>query len=1857
MFRNRIFLISGAVAVLILLAAAGYFFLYSSQQPEAPDYDPAFGEHIAAYTSGRISKAAPIKVRLTEKVVDQEKVGEKVDQQLFSFKPSIEGQAVWLDRQTVKYEPSANLQSSKKYYVEFALAELKKVPDDLATFAFDIKTLDQSFEVEVEGLQSIDQSLELQQLEGRVVTADIADKDKVEDVLTASQQDRSLSIDWEHLTDQNIHRFTVDTIQRSKDSSSVTLSADGSPIGVAKKEERTVTVPALGDFKVESMEVNQQPEQYLAIRFSDPLREDQDLNGLIRMAGVRTQQFMIDGNVVRVYPGTRQEGNVDIFVSQGIENIESYSLKDDRKLVATFSSIKPDVRMVGDGVILPNSEKSVIPFEAVNLKAVDVAVVRVYESNIPQFLQVNELDDDDELQRVGKVVELKKVSLKDQQPMDLGKWNRFTLDLSSIVDKSKNALYHVVLSFKPKYSLHPCDGGEGDIGEDDHYDENATASAPAFWDFVDDYYPYGSGWSNREDPCYRVYYRKGKWVKRNLMTSNLGITTKKGKNNDLFVSVTKLSSTEPVKRAKVKVLNYQQKTIRTVKTDGKGWADIDLSQDQKPFLVVAEKDDQKGYLKVDDGSSLSLSRFDVSGQEVQEGLKGYIYGERGVWRPGDTLHLTFMLEDQKEALPDNHPVTFELYNPKNQKVQKIVKRNGVRGLYSFQPTTSDDAPTGNWQAKVKVGGATFEKTLRIETVKPNRLAIDFAFDADYLTSGDFHNASLHAEWLHGATARNLKAKVDMSLTSQETSFKGWEGYDFDDPTRGFNVSDRTVFDDKLNDKGNADVQIRYSNESKPSGQLNAGFDIKVFEPGGNFSVDRTSLPFHPYEHYIGMKLPEGEGPYDRLSVDSTHQVKVAAVTPEGEAAPDRQVKLELYKLEWRWWWEHGSDDMTNFNSNSYKRKLKTKVVSVEDGKGAWSFDIDRSDGGRYFIRACDQDGEHCTGAVRYFSYPGWWMRQRDDQAEGAAMLTFSADKETYEVGEQATLTIPSSDKGRALVSVESGAEVLHTKWLETQKGQTRYTFDITEKMAPNVYVNVSMIQPHSQTANDRPIRMYGVVPISVEDPATHLEPTLSMPDELKPESSFTVEVGEENNKSMAYTVAVVDKGLLDLTNFSTPSPWHHFYAREALGVKTWDLYDKIVGAYGGELERLLSIGGGRDAQPEKGKEANRFEPVVRYLGPFELEEGQTNAHTINLPEYVGKVRTMVIAGDNGAYGSTEKTVPVRKSLMVLGTLPRVLGPGEQVKLPVTVFAMKDNVSKVDVSINTGELVEANEGSQKTIRFEEPGQKTIYFDLDVAKDLGVANVSIDARSGQKRASHTTELEVRNPNPRITEVTDTVLKTGKNWQSSYKPIGIEGTNEAVLEVSRIPSLNLKKRLDYLVDYPHGCMEQVVSGSFPQLFLDRLIKLEPNRKKEIRQNIKATIQKLRSKQRGDGSYSMWPGRGSTNDWITNYAGHFLIEAEQQGYMLSSDQLSKWKQYQRRMASSWVPRGERSELTQAYRLYTLALANAPEMSAMNRLRKRDDLPPQASWRLAAAYELAGQRSVAEQMIGDLPTQVEDYREYSRTYGSHTRDEAMILETLALMDKKQKGYKLLKRLAGELGSSNWLSTQTTSFSLIAIAKYVGSEDMQGKANFRYAIGNQQPQDVTMNAVMMQEKLPLNNGQGGQVSVTNKGEGVLFARLILQGKPVAGRETKASNGLDLEIDYMLMNGEDITPTQIDQGTDFVAKVTVSNPGYKGDYEEIALSQIFPSGWEIHNTRMSNTGSSYSSSSYDYRDFRDDRVYTYFDLASNQKRTYYVLLNASYLGRYYLPAVQAEAMYDGTVNARSKGQWVEVVQPGTDMASK
>ena len=1820
---------------------------------------------IYAYTTGVISKTDEIKIRFVNDVIQSDQVGTALSKNVLAIKPSIDGQAIWEDTKTIIFTPSNPLNSNAEYK---AVVKLDKVLDDLPkeaeVFEFKFRTKEQFIDMISAGFDVSQDHAEKLTYKGKVFTNDQANPEDLENSFSFYLRKKAIKAEWTHSNSGLEHEYSITNIEKSKKTEELKIQWNGKPLGNTKeKGEKVVQVPALGDFKILQAVYENVGEQVISVTFSEVLDKNQNLEGILYFSDFNDEiDYVISGNKVKMFPKSRLTGRKSLNAERGIKNDKGMRMKNPSTWDMAFEDLKPEIKIVGDGVIFPNADGLIFPFEAVNLKAVDVEVFKIFNNNILQYLQFNSLSYGRSLQPVGRIVLQTRVDLN-RLSTSQGTQHmlRYALDLNDLINTDPGAIYQIRLGFRPSYSTYACET-KNDYGvnieplEINQVDENKEYESifSGYYGFAGYYDQYE--YSHRKDPCTPAYYNETNFVSKNVFSSDLGLIAKMGKDGSLSIAVTDILSAEALSGVELECYDYQQQLLTRTSTDSDGFAKLDLKREA--FFIIASKGDQKGYLKLADGEALSMSNFDTGGALAQKGIKGSIYGERGVWRPGDSLFLNFVLEDKSDKIPADHPVTFELFDARNQSYKKTVSTENVNGVYPFHTKTESDSPTGNWKLKAKIGGATFVKNVKVETVKPNRLKVKLDFGKEKLTHEDKNlNGNLQVNWLHGAPAQNLKAKIEMQLKSKKTNFKKFSEYVFDDPARTYSSGSTVIFDGKVDQSGAASINKQLELGKNIPGKMKVSFKTRAFENGGDFSMDNFSLDFSPFSAYTGVAIPKNKWKTKKLNIDANSEISFAALDEEGNPLADRKLEVGLYKLEWRWWWDVNKGNISKYNSSNHLKATQKSTIKT-DRKGIASWNVKVDSWGRYLVRVCDPISGHCSGD---FAYAGRPYRDEDSaKNKGASMLSFISDKEKYEVGEKVKLNIPTGQKGKVLVSLETGSKVLESHWVDAKSEETEFSFYASEDMAPTVYATVSYVQPHSNKGNDLPLRMYGSIPINIYNPDTELNPEIKMADELEPNEKVKISVAEKDGHAMTYTLAVVDEGLLDLTRFKTPDLWNKFYQREALGVTTWDVFDQILGAYGGQMERVLAIGGDDElANPDDKKEANRFKAVVKHFGPFHLPKGSKTTHEFIMPNYIGSVRTMIVASHEGAYGSQEKTTPVKKPLMVLATLPRVLSPGENLALPISVFAMDDKIKNVDVSVKeSGGLMNFVNGKQQSISFDQAGEKMVYFDMKVPNRIGVSKFVVEVSGAGESASHEIEIQVDNPNPFSSDVSASILKAGEKWEKELQPWGMKGTNKAVLEVSAIPPLGLENRLDYLLRYPHGCIEQTTSSGFPQLFVDQLLDLDADQKNKMARNVKATISRLKKFQLSSGAFSYWPGSDGPSDWGSNYAGHFMLEAKAKGYSVPSSMLNNWIKFQKRTAKKWkfkkggfTDHGNYNykDLMQAYRLYTLALAGEQDLGAMNRMKEEDKISDQAKWRLAAAYAIIGRKKIAKQMINSLSTSVKPYRELSRTYGSGLRDEAMILETLHYLEEDEKSSKLLKQISKSMSSNSWYSTQTTAYSLLAVAKLVGNKAENSKNfEFQYQIGNGQLVNAASSKPITHVLIPIDDQAGENLVLQNNHGGVLFASLIRTGQPLMGKEEKKMEDLNMSIKYQNLEGGAIDVLSLEQGTDFIAEVQISNPGSRGmNYDEMALSQVFPSGWEIHNTRMSDVTAFQSADLPEYQDVRDDRVYTYFDIRSKEKLTFMIQLNAAYVGKYYLPAVSCEAMYDNSISAQVPGKWVEV----------
>lgn len=1822
---------------------------------------PRYNKYVDAFTSGNISRTRPVYLVFTKEVDEGRAVAENIAKHV-KIKPSVAGEFTFDNNKTVVFRPSGEFQRGTEYTVTADVSAFFREAEGAdRSFTFTFSTPPLNLRAELGSVKVNAENDELYDITVDVYTSDSEDAEVVEGIVEFSEK---VTTQWTHADGGRRHTVLLENVPGGGDEPrTLDVRVGTNKFKVQKEDLLTVYIPIKGEFGVYDVSYVSNPEKYIAVTFTEDLDPDQDFDGMAWLSRNRNETVTVEDNVLKLYPDSDTEGYVDVYVSPSVRSASGKVLGGDN-LRASIEVTKavPSVKFIGSGLIIPDSEELKIPFQATYLRGVRVRVIRIHENNIGQFLQSNSLGGygDEELMRVGRIVAYKTVWLDGEEDGDMNGTHTYALDLRKLVEPEQGAIYRVVLSFDRDLATYPCEGlvrkSKEEIEAQDYinfhneierFNDSDYHYYSDNWDF--DWSEYN--WRESDDPCKPAFYEDVA-VARNILATNLGVMAKKGEADEMIALVHNITTTKPEAGVEVAVYNFQNQLLGTGTTDANGKATFRLGTG-RPFYLKAAQGKQRAYLKLDPGSALSTSQFDVAGRTVEKGIKGFIYGDRGVWRPGDVLYLSFMLNDRTKTLPPNLPVVMELYNPAGQLVHRKTQTEGQMGLYAFELPTDPDAPTGAWSANVYVGGVTFTKRVRVEAIKPNRLKINLDFSRKVLIADKPVEGSLHVEWLQGAVARNLEYEIDGTFAPMRTSFAGFNGFVFDDPAKEFSVEESSVASGTTDEKGDAEIFEDIGVGSSAPGMLMASLVTRVYEESGDFSLDGMQIAYSPYHRYVGVRSPQSSE--EQLATGKSHTFEVASVDYEGRAVQGTDLRVVVYKVNWYWWWSSSNGRLANYISDSSNRPVKTiNVKTGADGKATFSLSFPDDEWGTYLIRVIDTEGDHSTGTTAYFDWPNSWRRESEG-SDAPNKLTFTTDKQDYKPGETMTLTIPSSEGSRAVVSIENGSRVVSVSEYECGRGETTVQVPITAEMQPNVYVHVTLLQPHGLTQNDLPIRMYGVVPVMVTSPGSRITPEIKMVDEIKPEEKYELTVSEKDGRPMAYTLAIVDEGLLDLTRFATPDPWGTFNAREALGVETWDLYNHIIGAYGGRIEQLFSIGGGEEADAGGPKAiVNRFKPVVQFAGPFMLGKGEKRKHSYTMPNYNGRVRVMVVAGTGEAYGNAQKSVMVRKPVMVLGTLPRVIGVGEEMSVPATVFATQDGIGKVDVTITCTDNMEIVGSSKQTLNFTGIGDKQATFRIRVKSQPGAGRVVLTASGKGDKSTYETDIEIRSVRREQVKVTPVTLAAGQTWKQPVALPGADGTNSLTLEISDIPPINLSSRLGYLIGYPHGCIEQITSKAFPQLYVGQFAKLSTEQTRIANEAVKETIRRYGAYQIGGGGFAYWPGGTSSNAWGSIYATHFMLEAEGKGYLVPQAMKSSALSHLRTVARAWNTREAKymrsEQSTQAYRLYVLALGGMQEVGAMNRLRESKSLADAARWMLAAAYAHIGRVDVAKELVQSTTPIGDNYDyEYDLTYGSPLRDRSVKLLALTLMGDSAEAAETIKGISEELSSDHWLSTQSTAFSLVALSKYMARWKVSDTMKFEYAYGGARSEKVeTETNIWTGVLLEGGAAKAQQLEIRNSGQATMFARIITTGTPAQGEEEAYSNRVTMSVSYLDASERPLDVASLEQGTNLTAVVKVSNPTSK-TMRNIVLTQVFPAGWEILSTRWMNDGADdRTEDGISYQDIRDDRVYTYIDvLPAGRNVTVKLNLAAVYSGRYYLPPVWVEAMYDNLTRANSEGRMVEV----------
>ena len=1575
---------------------------------------------------------------------------------------------------------------------------------------------------------------------------------------------------------------------------------------------------------------------YVEVQFSKEIQDKFDAQSYIKI------EPNITFNVSKVEKKLLIRGEFNpaltykVTVLSGIRSVDGVVTTEEKTEEIAFDQKKPKLVFTSDGIILPSVNEKKVYIRTLNVKKVNIVVRKVYANNMTQFLQNfdfsgngyysndsyydNDYEDEDDygystyynsFDNVGD--KLYDVDFDIENEIDT--WVQTAIDLSGVIDS--NGIYQVFVKF----------------------DENGTSYKFARREN-------GSiSWDDRD------YLRTNGRIRKTILLTDIGILAQKN-DNGLRVNVLDIVENRLMRGAKVYLMSRNNQILEEKNTDADGTVDFD--HHKNAFYILVDTVQSKSVLMLK--NALNTNGFSVDGAYATNGIRGYIYTERGVYRPGDPIYVSIIARNNEDPLEDKQPVKITVYDPTGVKmIENDVINSGKNGFYTYTFKTETSSRTGIWKLEAVIGDQTFKKDISVETVVPNRIKVNLNIPEVANYNQSVSDWTINANYLFGEPAGNLGFGVNFDIREEPVNFEKYKDYAFKAPS-SYGYSDSVFIEGTLDKSGYAILNPDFSRVNFAS--LNMLVDVagRVTEDGGRNVLAKKYIKLKKFDTYIGI---EDTSTYKRPG--SKLDLKVICVTEDGETlVPGKKLTYRIYGNDYYWWWDYSnySDFIRSFKSDKNTKLMETGELVTQDVPTLLENIIPNAE--YIYVEIEDESTGQITGVNLQSSE---WVDP--SVTKKVETLNVSADKKKYFVGETAQVKYKGSKSSKAIITIEKGGKIINQLYRDADDTDMIEAINITKEMAPNVYVYVTLLQDYKTKENDRPLRLYGIIPLSVEDEDTKIDLDIEAPENIRPNEKFTVKVKNKKMKQVDFTIAVVDEGLLDITAFKTPDPWQHFFQKLAAKLSLYDNYSEVIDRPYGAVHQILKVGGDEALLDEMARrrrlkelgleDADRFKPVSMFKGVLTTNSMGEASVDFEMPNYMGQVRIMVVAADGNSYGSAEKDMIVKAPLIVQPTLPRTMKIGDKMNIPVSVFALEEGIGNVEVYYTF-----KGKTQTKNLTMSKGDKEIVYFEEVIGNEIGNEKLTIGVRSNVYNYEETVGMAINSNNTPIEVSENSELKGIQVAEYSQDLEYVKGTVDSVITISNTMMLGLDQRLKYLIRYPYGCAEQTTSSVFPQLFIDKLSTTKNYDKQKVVDNINAGISRLKLFQLSSGAFSYWPGESQKSDWATNYIGHFLIYAKKNGYYLPDSMYDKWISYTERTVRGTNLKSDYDINWKSYALYLLALAGKQNVSEMNYMYENyyaSRMNDTSRMYLAAAYKLIGQDSVATGIASKINTNSikntfndlynRDRYYYSYSYGSLLRELAVYLDCYYTIYGK-RDQEAFDEIVSAMRTKNWYSTQTTAYSLLALSNIASenvADTIQGVINI----------DGVETAYVTSSQYKLNIKEGAKkILVVPNTDAMTYVNYYWEGVPINSEVEDYSEGFSIDRNFYDDDGKSVDAKNAKSGDVFWLEVVVKPTKRNMDkIDNIAINQILPTGWEIENLRVTDSKApkwieeKTKGTNPTYTDIRDDRVMWFFNYNGGKEHRFFVKINAVTKGEYDFPGTVLEAMYDNDYRAYKKGGKVKV----------
>jgi alpha-2-macroglobulin len=1330
-----------------------------------------------------------------------------------------------------------------------------------------------------------------------------------------------------------------------------------------------------------------------------------------------------------------------------------------------------------------------------------------------------------------------------------------------------------------------------------------------------------------------------------FIVSDLGLAAFSG-NDGIHAFVNSLATTDAKSGIDVQLISRGNEVLATRRTDAGGHVQFEsgLASGEgasAPALVAAT--DPKGdyaFLSLT-GSAFDLTDRGVSGRPAPNGLDAFVYAERGVYRSGETAYVTALLRDAQGAAALGVPLTLVIDRPDGVEYRRaLIQDQGLGGHGLTLPITAS-APTGTWHVRAFTDpkrAAIGETTFLVEDYVPDRIEFDLNSTSGTISQKSPATINVFGRFLYGALAANLDLEGDMTIGVADGR-NGFAGYQFGLADEDVEAVQQPLGDlPSTDDAGKASLSVAIDKLPASTHPLEAKIAVRMAEPGGRAVEHTIKLPVTASGNMIGIKpLFSGRALGDGASA----AFDVVVVAPNGTAIAQRGLHYELLRIDTHYQF-YKRDGRWHFEPvKTTTRVADGSIDAAPDKPGHISLPVNF---GRYQLSVAMPDPNGATTSVAFDS--GWYV---DASADTPDMLQTALDKSEYRPGDTMTVAVTAGTAGRLTLNV-IGNRLLASQSADVKPGVAQIKLPVGSDWGAGAYIVATLRRPLDEPTQRMPGRAIGVQWFSIDRAAKTLTLDMKSPALLRPNSTLRVPVkigGLKAGEEARIAIAAVDVGILNLTNYKSPSAGDYYLGQRALSAQLRDLYGNLIDGMQGTRGQIRS-GGDEGAQLQGSPPTGP--PVALYSGIVNVGTDGSAEVSFDIPDFAGTVRVMAVAWSKDKVGQANADVIVRDPVVLTATLPRFLLPGDRSTIHLDVDNVEGVAGDYTVAISTADAIVAGAGATQklTLRAKERGAVTIPITASGAGSGSVrVNVSGPAAFALERSY---ALAVRAPAQILARRTDKPLAKGDSLTVSSDLFAdlVPGTGAVSISVGSSAALDAASLLAALDRYPYRCSEQITSRALPLLYISMLaneahLALDSNADQHVREAIDALL----TRQDSTGSFGLW-GVGGNDVWLDSYVTDFLTRARERkftvpdaAFRLSLDRL-------RNVVASTTEPTKDGGTGLAYALYVLARNGAAPIGDLRYLAdaKLDVLlTPIAKAQIAAALALMGDHTRAERVyaaaLAALGTQYDDFTS-EVDYGSTLRDAAAVV-TLAAEGGAAPAtvQAAVQRVEAARAQLRPTSTQEDAWLLLAasaMAKDAGNValDVNGEAT-------QKPVYRTIRASDLKEPL----------RVTNDGDSQVRAVVTVSGAPVTP-EPAATNGFKIERLTYTLDGDAVDPAQVKQNTRLVVvlKITEAQP----QFGRVIVADYLPAGFEIDNPRLVSSGDTgtlpWITDAVEpvNTEFRYDRFTAAFDRKRGDAAVFTVayVVRAVSAGKYVRPQASVEDMYRPERYGRSETGSVEVV---------